>query len=140
MKLIIEIPEKVVTAIQNGEDYRYDIHTTIAQGIPYEERPQGDLISREALKKAFEGIFYNDVYDQEITERLIDNAPTVDINRMMQRAFASGVMVNTRPKGEWIKLEDSPYEVECPFCHTVHCCIPKFCTECGADMRKGGEP
>ena len=39
MKLIIEIPEKVVTAIQNGEDYRYDIHTAIAQGIPYEEKP-----------------------------------------------------------------------------------------------------
>lgn len=44
MKLIIDIPEKVVTAIQNGEDYRYDIHTTIAQGIPYEERPQGEWI------------------------------------------------------------------------------------------------
>mgnify|MGYP006908817070 FL=1 len=34
MKLIIDIPEKVVTAIQNGEDYRYDIHTAIAQGTP----------------------------------------------------------------------------------------------------------
>lgn len=44
MKLIIDIPEKVVTKIQNGEDYRYDLHTTIAQGIPYEERPQGEWI------------------------------------------------------------------------------------------------
>ena len=34
MKLIIDIPEQVVTAIQNGEDYRYDIYTAIAQGIP----------------------------------------------------------------------------------------------------------
>ena len=42
MKLIIDIPEDVVTAIQNGQDYRYDIHTAIAQGIPYEERPQGE--------------------------------------------------------------------------------------------------
>ena len=41
MKLIIDIPRKVVTAIQNGEDYRYDIHTVIAQGVPYEERPHG---------------------------------------------------------------------------------------------------
>ena len=40
MKLIIDIPEEVVTAIQNGEDYRYDIHTAIAQGIPYEEIEQ----------------------------------------------------------------------------------------------------
>ena len=44
MKLIIDIPEKVVTAIQNGEDYRYDIHTAIAQGIPHEEMPQGEWI------------------------------------------------------------------------------------------------
>ena len=44
MKLIIEIPEKVVTAIQDGKDYRFDIHTAIAQGIPYEERPQGEYI------------------------------------------------------------------------------------------------
>lgn len=44
MKLIIDLPEKVVTAIQNGEDYRYDIHTAIAQGIPYEENPKGEWI------------------------------------------------------------------------------------------------
>lgn len=36
MKLIIDIPEDVVTAIQNGQDYRYDIHTAIAQGKPYD--------------------------------------------------------------------------------------------------------
>ena len=38
MMLIIDIPEKVVKAIQNGKDYRYDLHTAIAQGIPV-ERP-----------------------------------------------------------------------------------------------------
>lgn len=44
MKWIIDIPEEVVTAIQNGEDYRYDIHTAIAQGIPYAERSTGEWI------------------------------------------------------------------------------------------------
>ena len=44
MKIIIDIPEKVVTAIQNGEDYRYDIHTAIAQGRHYEGRPEGKWI------------------------------------------------------------------------------------------------
>lgn len=44
MKLMIEIPEEIVKAIQNGKDYRYDIHTAIAQGTPYEERPQGKWI------------------------------------------------------------------------------------------------
>lgn len=42
MKLVIDIPEKVVTAIQNGEDYRHDINTAIALGTPYEERPTGE--------------------------------------------------------------------------------------------------
>ena len=37
MKLIIDIPKEVVVAIENGVDYRYDIHTAIAQGTPYEE-------------------------------------------------------------------------------------------------------
>ena len=46
MKLIIDIPEEVVKAIQNGKDYRYDIHTAIAQGIPYEERPSGEWIRK----------------------------------------------------------------------------------------------
>ena len=44
MKIVIDIPEEVVTTIQNGEDYRYDIHTAIAQGTPYEERPKGKWI------------------------------------------------------------------------------------------------
>lgn len=44
MKLVIDIPKDVVTAIQNGEDYRYDIHTAIAQGTPYEERPKGEWL------------------------------------------------------------------------------------------------
>lgn len=50
MKLIIDIPEDVITAIQNGEDYRYDIHTTIAQGIPYEERSQGEWVTDELCR------------------------------------------------------------------------------------------
>lgn len=39
----------------------------------------GDLISREALKKALELTDYNDIYDLTMTERLIDNAPTADV-------------------------------------------------------------
>ena len=54
MKRIIEIPDKVVKAIQSGEDYRYDIHTAIAQSVPY--NPSGDLISREYLQNLTCGI------------------------------------------------------------------------------------
>lgn len=74
MKLIIDIPEEVVTAIQNGEDYRYDIHTTIAQGIPYES--SGDLISREALKQMMPAPI-EDEYKR--VHQIIDNAPSVPL-------------------------------------------------------------
>jgi hypothetical protein len=44
MKLIIDIPKEVVVAIENGFDYRYDIHTAIAQGTPYEARLTGHWV------------------------------------------------------------------------------------------------
>ena len=50
MKRIVEIPDKVVEAIQNGEDYRYDIHTAIAQSIPYEE-PLCPYLSDDEVKQ-----------------------------------------------------------------------------------------
>lgn len=82
MKLIIDIPEKIITAIQNGQDYRYDIHTVIAQGKPYDTT--GDLISREALKKALSEPLYRSTIKDfgEVIEythimNTIDNAPTV---------------------------------------------------------------
>lgn len=37
-----------------------------------------DLISRSALKREFETLFYNDCGDFVRTERLIDDAPTVE--------------------------------------------------------------
>lgn len=86
MKLIIEIPLKVATAIQNGEDYRYDIHTSIAQGVPYE--PQGDLISRDALIKWIDDSIsqFGNTYSIDMLnmwglfkDYLINNAQTVDI-------------------------------------------------------------
>lgn len=88
MKLMIDIPEKVVTAIQNGEDYRYDIHTAIAQGIPQEERPQGDLISREALKKVMNEEALNlsnggRIFIENIN-KIIDNASAVEIATKLQ--------------------------------------------------------
>lgn len=52
------IQKKVINAIRNG--------------IPYEEKPQGDLISREALKKALN----NEIGDHALSiaiDRVIDN-------------------------------------------------------------------
>lgn len=87
-----------------------------------------DLISREELKREFETIFYNDSYDLLMTERLIDDAPTVE----------------ARPKGEWEYVGMGIYE--CTNCKAEyeagiadHCNINnsefKYCPNCGADMR-----
>ena len=78
MKRIVDIPDKVVEAIQNGEDYRYDIHTAIAQSKPY--NPSGDLISRSALKNYWENRILTDcsyISSGEILQS-IDDAQTVD--------------------------------------------------------------
>lgn len=55
MKLVIDIPDEYVEQIKNnteGATAESEAVDAIRNGIPYEERPQGDLISREALKKA----------------------------------------------------------------------------------------
>ena len=85
MKRIIEIPDDVVKAIQNDEDYRYDIHTAIAQSTPY--NPTGDLISREALIKWIDDSVsqYGNTYSTDMLNMwglfknyLINYAPTVE--------------------------------------------------------------
>ena len=60
-----------------------------------------DLISRSALREAFEDLFYNDYDDQKRTERLIDNAPTVEIATKLQPNC------NNLQQGEWIVLVDA---------------------------------
>ena len=80
MKLIIDMPEEVMKAIQNGEDYRYDIHTAIAQGTSVST--EGDLISRKALKEhKFIIAGTSEPYAKgwnDAIDSIIDNAPTVD--------------------------------------------------------------
>lgn len=87
------------------------------------------LIDADTLKKL-------KVYSEERREYIvsvynIDNAPTVE----------------ERPHGKWVK-EDKPHGGfgdfvlvnTCPFCKesfVYHGNNPKFCSECGADMRGG---
>ena len=118
-----------------------------------------DLISRSALKEAFEDLFYNDVDDQERTERLIDNAPTVeakttyDVNRAYDKGFITAMKAYARPKGEWedshiyscgkiLKGRNDVIEHKCSVCKRWSIkwdgTIPdNFCSHCGADMRGG---
>lgn len=51
-----------------------------------------DLISREALKREFETLFYNDCGDFVRTERLIDDAPTVEERPKVASNYSEGWM------------------------------------------------
>lgn len=112
---------------------------------------KGDLISREALKKAFknkgEGVFklsrVNDI---------IDNAPTVELfcsylsDGEVRQPCVESPCKHERPQGEWVVVGRAAYgyvDIECPCCKYLREDIqadskPNFCESCGADMRKGG--
>ena len=93
----------------------------------YKEKPQGDLISRSALKKAISeklGIYIDGTFNNRLLFDIIDNAPTVEI-----------------PKGGWILVghDDTVNFYKCSICgYEEHDNFTKhyyFCPHCGADMR-----
>ena len=139
MKRIIDIPDDVVKAIRNDEDYRYDIHTAIAQSIPYDEaevwrksnellekrlkylgNPKGDLISRRALLNQIDTTDWSDV------RLLAEDAQTVEITeeQAINKLHETGWLIEhdkemtTRPKGEWKTVEgvDGDEYYECSNC------------------------
>jgi len=88
MKRIIDVDEKLVCEgfVRNFTEEERDILIrAIRDSTPYEERSQGDLISREALKKALSEPLYRSTIKDfgEVIEythimNTIDNAPTVE--------------------------------------------------------------
>lgn len=118
----------------------------------------GDLISREALKKTIEEYKYCGFYDKLI--EIIDNAPSVegftkeDMSGAYNEGYACGSRENKRPQGEWIVTaedNDGVHRICCPFCSyekgsnntdtiiVTFYKFPKFCERCGASMKGGAE-
>lgn len=81
-----------------------------------------DLISRSALKKAFEDTVCIEPMPYAFVKQIIDNAPTVE----------------KRPKGAWEMggFCFSAMSYKCPFCKSKTLERTKFCPMCGADMRE----
>ena len=117
---------------------------------------KNDLISREALKKAFansehikettDGL---DVMEMLAIKEIIDNAPTVDIKDEIAGAYNEGYMCGNkeaekaRPQGEWIRtgsLGNGNAQYECSNCHygdeQAESQEVPYCWHCGAKMQK----
>jgi len=127
-----------------------------------EEKPQGDLISREALKDAIENqdkfaclpdtklVPFHMLNEPEKNyepyvhlrdiRNAIDNAPTVDLWQMRQEATENALkkaeVLYDSSQGSWEKDNIGIY---CSVCKRHLDVETPFCPLCGADMRGGAE-
>lgn len=106
-----------------------------------------DLISREALKKAFENLASDDynepIWYQQTVFETINNAPTITPDKI--QALMSDYLIcrcePERPKGGWIKWSFKTFgamgdwEYKCSNCEKVYGGEYNYCPNCGADMR-----
>ena len=106
------------------------------------------LIDADALNEALEVTQYNDIDDLTRTERLIDNAPTVDLWEIRQEATENALkkaeVLYKRPQGEWELIDNSGrlHRYSCSICGHQISCVPSCLQDykgcyCGADMRGG---
>ena len=101
-----------------------------------------DLISREALRKAFhERTYYFNKSSWNEATAIIESAPTV-LHDNYSMGYQDGVkavlksVLSERPHGHWVK--DGEF-YKCSEC-TSHELYPEnFCYCCGADMRGGNQ-
>ena len=119
------------------------------------DTPEGDLISREYMKKAVDQFFVREKYyhpyskgrktmpTEEVID-IIDNAPTVDISGdeyfPYRTAYFNGVAdgkATAIPKGEWI--DEGVNGWKCDKCGygVLRYNNTNFCPKCGAKMGKG---
>lgn len=120
------------------------------------ERSQGDIISREALRKAvnaffdehFKGLVPTELIEYaEAVDDFINNAPTVEpktklvanvtfdkeqMEELVEKAKADILEQIERPQGEWRVYEGV---ITCEKCGEETEEMTPFCAWCGADMR-----
>lgn len=98
-----------------------------------------DLISREALRKAFhERIYYFDKSSWDEANAIIDNVPTII---KCGKTLDGLPLMDLRPKplGEW-KVDDTEQFCYCSNCEDTYYPRPLdpswyYCPHCGAEMR-----
>lgn len=119
MKRVIDVSETLyqtcIRLVSEGDPRPSE--TCIANSEPYE--PQGDCVSREALK-SFTYINKGNFNTVEGIREWIDNAPAVGAER---------------PKAEWVDSPDGLPKCCCNLCGAKNVTIWRsFCPNCGAKM------
>jgi hypothetical protein len=152
--MIIEVPnENSIVKWKNDEKDEWKV-AEISDLIKAYERPHGDLISRDALRKDIEHLYsiYAENKDWFYTDVLnhIDNAPTVEAYSFervqelvkLNQQFAQEIENLKRPQGEWIEKRDSLGHIQlyCNQCDAkAQVGFISFCGKCGAKMKGGAE-
>lgn len=109
MKVVIDIDkEKYERIKKNNPNVDIDsIVGAVANGIPYEERPQGDVISRQAAKDRIKAICEKYHLSYEDGERKVSTGSS---------AYALGHAFDDlpplKPQGEWIPIKYRPLTEE----------------------------
>ena len=109
-----------------------------------------DLISREALKKAFEETVVIEPMPYGFVKQIIDNAPTVELTeeQAIDKLHETGWLIRhdnemtERPHGEWLLREGVTTSgwLECSKCGAsdFRKSYSNYCPNCGSDRRKRG--
>ena len=149
MKLIIELSENDYKALKEDgvQNHLTLVDTIIARSVPYEERPQGDLISRSYLKQMIPAPIED---EYKYVHQIIDNAPSVGVSGLPKihydRGFIAGYEKGKteRPQGKWIEGENGNIKCNQCGCEIRYSYLvgnkpdfPKFCCDCGAKMMDG---
>lgn len=94
----------------------YDSNGDIIPMACKEEK--SDSISREALKEVINDLFRSGEYDCSSVLKAIDNAPAVDLtkNQVYDKGFITAMKAYSKPKGEWILVDDKRFIVKCSVC------------------------
>ena len=148
--MIIEIPdENSVIKWKNSDNDEWKSAEISDLINAYEERPQGELISRDALKEEFNLIASKSATGElssipiKHIKQIIDNATPVDISKEVWNK--SNELLNKRlsylgrRRGKWVKHALGYSCSECdgcpPFYPNDKENLSDFCQNCGADMR-----
>lgn len=159
----LTLPSDYEFCKSDAEDHR-QVAAWLKELKALKEAPKGDLISRDALKHRFAQITYIrftadmgqggfEMFSEKEIEKIINNAPAVDISGNeyfpYRSAYFNGVAdgrATAIPQGEWIEGKNGNIKCNQCGCEIRYSYLtgnepdfPKFCPNCGAKMKGGAE-